>query len=54
MIGGGDTMNNRDLKAKLMTGVADAMIWMQENKMETLLLFLASVGVVALLALIIR
>ena len=39
-------MNNRDLKAKLMTGVADLWIWMKTHKLQTGLIVGVIVGAV--------
>lgn len=47
-------MNNRDLKAKLMTMVADALKWFKANSGSAVILVLSGIGVVSLLVLLLR
>lgn len=42
-------MNNRDLKAKVKTAVADALILVRENPLESTILIVSSLGIIALL-----
>jgi len=47
-------MDNRDLKAKFLTGVADAWIWAKANKAEAITMVAGIWAVMLMLILVLR
>ena len=42
-------MNNRDLKAKVETAIADTLMVLRENPLESTIIIVSALGIIALL-----